>query len=73
MKKVLFLIVSFIVVVFAVRFYKSNAGCDVVVYLRNGDEVKCRWVNTYVSGYSNLHTCDGEDIPVYTNEIKYIK
>ena len=31
------------------------------------------WVNTYKSGFSSIHTCNGSDITIKTNLIKNIE
>ena len=34
--------------------------------------IKCQYIQSYVSGVSNIKTCDGKDIQTNTNNIKSV-
>jgi hypothetical protein len=42
------------------------------VTLESGEKIKCQYIQSYVSGVSNIKTCDGKDIQTNTNNIKSV-
>ena len=44
--------------------------CNLHVTLESGEKIKCQYIQSYVSGVSNIKTCDGKDIQTNTNNIK---
>lgn len=61
----------FISIVFIKRFHKTD--CEKIVVLSDGTEIKCQYVQDYVSGFSNIKTCDGRNIKIESHQIKKIK
>lgn len=47
--------------------------CRLFVILESGEKINSQYVQSYVSGVSNIKTCDGKDIQTNTNNIKSIK
>lgn len=51
----------------------SKPKCDKVVILSDGTEIRCKYVQSYTSGVSNLKTCSDTSIQIKSNLIKTIK
>lgn len=70
-------LISFMFIVFILFFIKKNTKrdkrCNKMVILKDGEGITCMWVNTYKSGFSSIHTCNGSDIIIKTNLIKNIE
>jgi len=66
---VLLILLGFIVVVI-VQWSKTDSDCKTKVSLRGGSIIQCKWVNSYASGFSSIHTCNDS---VITIETKYIE
>ncbi len=58
--------------VFLFKKFSQKHECNTIVTLETGEKIKCQWVSSYNSGFTNIHTCDNEDVQVYTNNIKLI-
>lgn len=50
-------------------FSCQRNNCDVTVRLTSGEIIKCRYIQSYVSGVSNLKLCNGEDYQTNTSNI----
>ena len=46
--------------------------CRLYVTLESGEKIKCKYIQSYVSGVSNIKTCSGNDIQTNTNNIKSV-
>lgn len=66
----IFLIITlFVVIIFTIKKISKKNSCNKVVVITTGKKIKCQWINSYNSGFSNIRTCDGKDIQVYTTNI----
>jgi len=74
-KLISFMFILFIVFMlfFIIKNTKRDKRCNKIVILEDGEVITCMWVNTYKSGFSSVHTCDGSDVTIKTNLIKNIK
>jgi hypothetical protein len=63
MNKVTSILLLFII------FSCQRNNCDVKVKLESGEIIKCRYIQSYVSGVSNLKLCNGEDFQTNTSNI----
>lgn len=50
----------------------SKKNCEIKVILDNGDVINGRYIQTYVSGVSNIKKCNGSDFQINTSDIKQI-
>lgn len=66
------LITTFVVGILVFKFINKQPDCKTIVILQNGDRIKCNWVNSYNSGFSNIHQCDGSDFQTATVNIKQV-
>lgn len=54
-------------------FSCSQKRCDKTVTLSSGDKINCRHIQYFVSGVSNIKTCDGGDYQINTSDIKLVE
>jgi hypothetical protein len=66
MKKILLLLTA----IFLVSC--SQKSCTTVVELESGETIHAEYVQTFVSGMSNVKKCDGEHYQTNSNNIKSI-
>lgn len=50
----------------------EESGCKLSVTLKSGEKINARYVQSFVSGVSNIKMCNGEDFQVNTSNIKSI-
>lgn len=67
MKNIIYLLLTFTL------FSCANKKCNKTVTLSSGEKIKCRHVQYFVSGVSNIKTCDGGDYQINTSHIKEVK
>lgn len=46
--------------------------CKTVVILNDGQVINCKFINSYASGFSNIHKCDNTDFQIETKSIKQV-
>lgn len=46
--------------------------CRMKVFLKNGEVVTADYIQTYVSGVSNIKKCDGTDYQINTSDVKKV-
>lgn len=46
--------------------------CRIKVLLNNDKTISAKYIQTYVSGVSNIKKCDGDDIQLNTSDIKKV-
>lgn len=63
MNKITSLLLLFII------FSCKRNNCDVTVRLSSGEIIKCKYIQSYVSGVSNLKLCNDEDFQTNTSNI----
>lgn len=66
------LIFTFVTGILVFKFSNKPSGCKTTVILHNGDIIKCKWVNSYNSGFSSIRKCDGSDFQTATANIKQV-
>ncbi len=74
MKKIkLFILLTLIVSgIFLYKYHTKPKGCNTVVILRNGEKIKCKFVNSYASGFTSIHKCNDTDFLIETDNIKQV-
>ncbi len=40
--------------------------------LDSGEKIKCKWLNSYASGFTSIHRCNNTDFLVETDNIKQV-
>jgi hypothetical protein len=74
MKKIkLFILLTLIVSgVFLYKYHTKPKSCNTVVILDSGEKIKCKWLNSYASGFTSIHRCNNTDFLVETDNIKQV-
>lgn len=74
MKNLRLLIILIVIVIsfFVIKSFSNKQSCQTLVILTSGEKINCKWVNSYNSGFSNIHKCDNSDFQIETHNIKKI-
>ena len=59
---------TFIVFLFSCK----QSQCKTIVKLNSGEVITAEYVQTFVSGVSNIKKCNGDDFQINTNDIEEI-
>lgn len=72
MKKIILYVSILLILFLLIKSAKKDRRCNKVVTLDNGTKIKFKWLNSYPSGFTNIHTCNEIDITIKTDYIKNI-
>lgn len=70
--RVLILLLLLIVCAIGLLRCSDKKECNTIVVLDDGEIINCKWINSYASGFSNIHKCDDTDYQIKTNNIKQV-
>lgn len=72
LKLPILLITTVVIGILLFKHLSKPSTCEIVVILKNGEKINCKWINSFNSGFSSIRKCDNTDFQIETDNIEKV-